>query len=347
MTILQKGAFVALGVAFLAACGSSNNSTPSSGSKPLFIAYTAIGASDAVGYGSTQPCTEASPALVADPTCPEPGAAGYVPDVRTDLGAAGFSASLQDLGISGAVIGPDIQAMGDMYASASGPTPCQPRTGADLIPGNFLQQELPKVNPAATLVTIFAGGNDTNAIVNALACLAGGGATAAQQQAFATTQITNFGHDFATLVGSVHAQAPSATIVVANIPNFANVPYAMELSTIPAEEAALRGALQEVSVAIDTNVINTVAADGIPVVDLQCDPQSYVPANFYTDGFHPNDAGYALLAQKFVQQALTDNPVAPESTCAEQAISTASSGARMPAVEPLFSLGSKPAFPAR
>jgi lysophospholipase L1-like esterase len=318
LTFHQKGTLLSLVVAaaFLPACSSSSNPhTNPPPAKPLYISYTAIGASDAVGYGASVPCTEATPALgPADPTCPQVGASGYVPDIRNDLDHYGFSVSLQDLGYSGAVIGPDIQAMGNMYDDITGPNACQPRPPADQIPANFLQLELPVVNPAATLVTIFAGGNDVQAIVNALACGAGG-TTVDSQTAFITTQVTNFGNDFATLVGGSHEIAPSATIIVANIPNFANVPYAL------GAPASFRAALQAVSVAIDTDVINTVASKGVPVVDLQCNPASYVAANFYTDGFHPNDAGYALLAQQFVTAALSNYPAAPLAQCSEQGVS--------------------------
>ncbi len=318
MTYNQKGALLAFGVALLAACSSNNGSPPVTPgpARPLAIGYTAIGASDAVGFGATVPCTQASPALVADPTCPETGASGYVPDVVKGFATFGFAASLQDLGISGAVIGPDIQTTANMYGTLGGPTPCLPRTPADAVPANFLQNELPAVNPGALFVTIFAGGNDVNAIVNALACGAGG-TTPATQTAFVTQEVTAFGHDFATLVGAVHKNAPSATIVVANIPNFANVPYAAQ------QPAAVRQALQGISVAIDTNVINMVVAAGVPVVDLQCDPRSYMPSNFYTDGFHPNDAGYAALASSFLTQALANAPAAPQAQCAQQGIQSA------------------------
>jgi lysophospholipase L1-like esterase len=323
MTSLQKLATAALGLGLLAlsACGGTQSTpAPVITPNPLYVQYTAVGASDAVGYGASVPCTTATPALgAADPTCPEAGASGYVPDiVRGFKSAAGFTALLQDLGISGAVIGPDIRAEGNKYNSAFGPQPCRPRT-TQAIPADFLTNELPNVNPKASFATIFAGGNDVNAIVNALACGAGG-TTVATQTAYITQQVTNFGHDFATLVGSVHAKAPGATIVVANIPNFANVPYAAQAPLPPTTKAQLRQALQAVSVAIDTNVINTVAPLGIPVVDLQCNPTSYDPANFYTDGFHPNDTGYALLAQAFLQQALSDKPVAPQASCSYQAI---------------------------
>ena len=309
----------ALGAASLAACSTSSSSPPGpSTPRQLAYAYTAIGASDAVGYGSTVPCTEASPAEVADPTCPEQGASGYVPDIRTDLATYGFVAQLQDLGISGAVIGPDIEATANMYS----PGTCAPRTAANAYPGNFLVDELPKVNPSALLVTVFAGGNDVNGIVTALACGAGG-ATQATQTAFVTAEITAFGHDFAELLGGIHQTAPKATIVVANIPNFANVPYAFAISPDPAQDEQLREALQQVSVAIDTNVINTVVAQGIPVVDLQCNPASYNPSNFYTDGFHPNDAGYAALAAQYVTQILSNTPAAPQAACVYQGLAPA------------------------
>jgi lysophospholipase L1-like esterase len=337
MTFHQKGTLLALAAAVLAAC--SSNSTPAvkPAAKPLYIAYTAIGASDAVGYGASVPCTHATPALgPADPTCPEPGADGYVPDIRTDLAQVGFIAALQDLGISGGVIGPDIQTLANQYDSITGANACQPRPVQDQYPANFLQNELPDVNPSATLVTIFAGGNDVNGIVNALACGAGG-ATVASQTAFITAEVTAFGHDFETLLGGVHEIAPKATIVVANIPNFANVPFAL------GAPASFRQALQAVSVSIDTDVINLAVSDGVPVVDVECNPASYDPANFYTDGFHPNDAGYALLAQLYVQQALANNPAPPLAQCSEQAVSTPSSSLRqaVPIGHP-FSMGTLP-----
>jgi lysophospholipase L1-like esterase len=349
MTRLYSGFLIACAVAAgsLAACSGSSSSPPTAAAKQtLYVGYTAIGASDAVGYGASVPCTEASPALVADPTCPETGASGYVPDIRTDIAQYGFVASLQDLGISGAVIGPDIETTANMYD----PTTCGPRSPADAYPGNFLVNELPSVNPSALFVTIFAGGNDVNGIVTALVCGAGG-ATTASQTAFVTQEIEEFGADFATLVGTVHATAPKATIIVANIPNFANVPYAFALSTNPQLDLEVRTALQEVSVAIDTDVINTLPAKGIPVVDLQCNPASYNPSNFYTDGFHPNDAGYAALAAQYVQQLLSNSPAAPASSCAYQGLASAPgvtpTSARVRSIDVPFSVGTRLNMPLR
>ena len=36
------------------------------------------------------------------------------------------------------------------------------------------------------------------------------------------------------------------------------------------------------------------------VADAMCDPQMYSAGGFSSDGFHPNDAGYAYLAQRLL-----------------------------------------------
>lgn len=274
------------------------------------IAYTAIGASDAAGYGASVSCNTAqNPVQVAVPSCP--GGTGYVPDIRNTLAAQPHTVvALNDLGISGAVVGPKTAALIDTYASATSATPCQPRTGSDLVPGDFITNELPNVKGNETLVTIFAGGNDTNGIVNAAACLTLGGQTPQQVTTFLTNAIAQFGSEFQQLALAVHAKAPSAKIVVANLPNFAGIPFAQTPQVAP-----VKPLLQAVSVGIDTNVYQPAFALGVPVVDLLCNPSSYNPANFYTDGFHPNDAGYAALAQAFVAQIQAAKPTPPQTSC--------------------------------
>ena len=59
--------------------------------------------------------------------------------------------------------------------------------------GNFIDQEIPFIMPNATLVTIFAGGNDVNTITSAL----GGGAGGADRVGYINSQVTAFGQDFA------------------------------------------------------------------------------------------------------------------------------------------------------
>jgi lysophospholipase L1-like esterase len=301
----------------LVACSSSNvkltppptfspSPTPSPTATPSAVRYTAIGASDAVGYGASVPC--ANPPTVAVPTCP--GGTGYVPDLARLLTNAGSVVTLNDLGISGAVLGPDILSTVNMYGALGSPDQCTPRTaGVDAYPADFITAELPHLTGTETLVTVFAGGNDTNGIANAAGCMAAASATTQQIDAFVSSEIAAFGEDLATLLGSVRAKAPNAKIYVANLPNFALIPVGQEQSL------AAQQLLTAISVGIDLQVIDPLAASGTPVIDLLCNPQSYVPANFYTDGFHPDDAGYAAFAAAFDAQITATTPAAPSSTC--------------------------------
>ena len=306
--------------------------TPKPTATPAPIAYTAIGASDAVGYGASKPC--ANPPTVADPGCLNLTGTGYVPDIARALGAGGAKVTLDDLGISGAVLGPDIRTVGNLYGSAGGSTPCQPRTGSDAIPGDFITNELPKVPANSTLVTVFAGGNDTNALVNAAVCLTLGGATQAQVTTFLNTEVTAFGTDLQQLLVAVNAKTGGkAKIVIADLPNFANIPFAAGglpgLTPLP---ASVRDLLQAVSVTgIDEGVYKLAATTfNVPTVDLLCDPNSYVPSNFYTDGFHPNDSGYALFAKKYLAQIEAAKPTLPSFTCSETKVSGRPIGATAP-----------------
>ncbi len=312
--------------------------TPKPTATPLPIAYTAIGASDAVGYGASKPC--ANPPTVADPGCLNLTGTGYVPDIARSLKAGGAAVTLDDLGISGAVLGPDIRKVGNTYGSATGSAPCQPRTGSDAIPGDFITNELPKVPANSTLVTVFAGGNDTNALVNAAVCLSLGGATQAQITTFLDAEVTAFGADLQQLLlGVTTKTGGKAKIVIADLPNFANIPFAAGglpgLTPLPLE---VRDLLQSVSVTgIDQGVYKTAAETfGVPTVDLLCDPKSYVPANFYTDGFHPNDSGYALFATKYLALIKAAKPALPSFTCSETKVSVGRSGSA--ALSPLPNL---------
>lgn len=255
---------------------------PHGPSFPTVASYAAIGASDAVGIGASVPCGTTTP---TNPACP--GGTGYVPKIATLLAGDGASVVLTDLGISSAVIGPDIKNLGNLYGTTFGDK-CQARTGADIIPADFLTNEIPNLPAGVSYVTIFAGSNDVIALTNALGCGAGGTTTAAQQ-AFITAQASAFANDYATLLSAVKRASPHARIVVANLPNLAGVPVGL------LEPTATERALQALSVSFDA-IIDGFTARKIPVVDLLCTTQAYAPANFSTDGLHPNDAGYAELA---------------------------------------------------
>lgn len=72
---------------------------------------------------------------------------------------------------------------------------------------------------------------------------------------------------------------------------------------------------------VETASANAGAAVAkIPTVDLLCDPRSYDPANFYVDGFHPDDAGYAIFAAAFLAQIAAMPPALPQTSCAQMAL---------------------------
>ena len=85
------------------------------------------------------------------------------------------------------------------------------------------------------------------------------------------------------------------------------------------------------SVGFDLNIINKVTSSGIPVADLLCDSASYNSSDFYTDGFHPNDSGYAVIAALLYADLTTSSPPAPSSKCS---YATLTSVVRAPPMHP-------------
>ena len=253
------------------ACGKSNSDSPTAPSGPpaagSAIVYSAVGASDATGHGASVECI---------PFGECPNGTGYVPVTVRQLGAQGYPVNLRNLGIPTAVIGPDFEMLGQQYD----------RT----IVGNFIEQEMPFVLPNSTVVTIFAGGNEVNTITAAL----GGGAGGADQAGFIDAQVRAFGADYATLMGGIRSRAPSARIVVLNLPNLGALPYLAHAA------AQQRQAAQRAAVGMTTTVINPLTAQNATVVDLMCDSRAYQIGNYSSDGFHPNDAGYAFLTDKIL-----------------------------------------------
>jgi hypothetical protein len=75
-----------------------------------------------------------------------------------------------------------------------------------------------------------------------------------------------------------------------------------------------RRVLQMVSVAFSREA-NRQAGAGVVVMDVMCDSALYAASNFSRDGFHPNDAGYALVATRLVA-IINGAASVPPSTCA-------------------------------
>jgi lysophospholipase L1-like esterase len=259
--------------------GPSNPPSPGSS-----ISYTAVGASDANGVGSSTVCLPFS-------DCPT--GKGYVYVATRSLQTQRFTVSLLNLGIPTAVISQRLQTLGRQY-------------GRDIL-GNFIVDEMPFIQRDSTLVTIFAGANDVNVITTALNAGAGG----TNPTIYMDQQVALFGVDFTTLLGGVRSLAPSAHIVVLNLPNIGALPF---LATASLSQ---RQAAQRLSTAITTTVINPLTTQGIRVVDLMCEPRLYQAAQLSADGFHPNDAGYAILADAVVRALTATTFAAPQIACAQ------------------------------
>lgn len=276
----------------LSACSTINTptdpSTPPPQQQPSgsAISYTAVGASDAIGYGSSAVCLPFA-------ACPE--GKGYVQLVRNRLKDSGKTVSFLNLGVPGGVLGPEIQTIGNQLGRG--------------IATNFLDNEAPFIATDSTLVTVFAGGNDVNTIGAAV----GAGYGGSNVDGYIDARTQGFGRDMRKLVSGIRARAPQARIVVMNLPNLAAMPYAAGYT--PAE----RRTLQKIAVAFSAQ-INALTADGVLVVDLMCDGTFYQSGIYSSDGFHPNDSGYARMADVVYPPASTGVAAQPRSSCSQMSM---------------------------
>ena len=245
------------------------------------IIYTAVGASDAAGVGSSVLCV---------PFTDCPNGMGYVPVTVRALQAQSYTVKLLNLGIPTAVVGRDLQALGTQYGR--------------FIAGNFVDNEAPFVQTDSTVTTIFGGVNDVITVVSAL----GQGAAGGNAQAYIDTQVRAFTSNYSALVAAVRARAPGTRIVALNVPNVAALPYFVNA---PLDQ---RQAQQRLSVGFATAAVNVLTSQGVTVVDLMCDARSYLPSNYSAD-FHPNDAGYAYISSEVVLAITSASYPAPRGSC--------------------------------
>jgi lysophospholipase L1-like esterase len=279
---LRNCSLIAL-LALSSACSLGNPAEPSDPTPPPpanAVSYTAIGASDATGFGSTGFCL---------PFMPCPHGKSYVQLIQNRLKADGKTVTLLNLGLPGAVLGPEIQAMGNQL-------------GRDIL-SNFLDNEVPFVASDATLVTVFAGGNDVNTVGAALEQGYGGVDTLGYIQA----RTSGFARDLRAMMDGIRARAPQARIVVLNLPNLAGLPYASGYTT------AKKKALQDIAVRFSAE-INKLTTQGAVVVDIMCDGGFYQANMYSSDGFHPNDAGYERMAD-VTYPAATGTNTPPRTSC--------------------------------
>jgi lysophospholipase L1-like esterase len=220
---------------------------------------------------------------------------GYVPVAVRALKAQGFTVNNLNLGIPTTVIGADFQALGTKYN----------RT----IFGNMIENEMPFVQPAATVITVFAGVNEINTITAALPAEGG-----SDPNGFVDAQVKAFASDYATLVAGIRARASSSRLVVLNVPNAAGLPF------LAGASLAQRQAAQRAAVGMTKTAVNPLAASTVRVIDLMCDARSYAAVNYSGDGLHPNDAGYAFIAAEVVKAITGTSYPTPQASCSGMTI---------------------------
>lgn len=252
---------------------------------PLQVSYGVVGASDAIGFGSSAPCFPFE----------DCNGNGYAPLIKRRFQADGATVTLTNRGLPGAVLSQAMLTLGRDI-------------GRSDIPGTFIEQIVPFIPPNATHVSIFAGGNDANVIAQNIRA----GRGASDIRGFVDQHVSQFGTDMVELVSRLRARAPNARLVAMNVPNLAAAPYVASASV---QE---RSVLQRIVVGLSDR-INALTAQNVVVVDLMCEPRIYSPANYSADGFHPSDAGYAVMAD-LLYPALRSGAPAPSSTCAARSL---------------------------
>jgi lysophospholipase L1-like esterase len=283
----QRWSAISLLMALLSA-SCQRSETPTSPTPPPTntISWGVVGASDGLGIGASVPC------LPFDGDCPS--GTGYVYVLKRRLLSEGRVVSLSNRALPGAVLSDAIMRLARDI-------------GRTDIPGTFLDQVVPFIPPTSTVITIFAGGNDTNVIAQNIRAGRAGG----DIRGFIDTQVRQWGLDFEELVRRLRARAPTARIVAINVPNLGAAPYVAGNST---QE---RSIVQAIAVGLSDRV-NATIGQNVLIVDLLCDARVYDPGSFSSDGFHPNDRGYALMAELTYPALATGTASTPSSTCPQR-----------------------------
>jgi lysophospholipase L1-like esterase len=260
--------------------GDGGNPTGPSGplSPGSTIVYTAVGASDVIGFGSSKPCLPFE----------DCNGNGYVWIAARQLRSGGYTVNVFSLGIPTTVISRSFAELAVQYGRP--------------VLSNMIEGELPFIDRTSTLVTVFAGANEVSTITAAL----GAGAGGTNPTAFVDAQANSWANDFATLVAGIRSRAPQARIVALNVPNVGALPSEAR-DSIAQKQAAQRASVRM------TGAVNGTA--GITVVDVMCDARLYQPGSFSGDGLHPNDAGYAILGAEVARAVTSPSYPPPKTSC--------------------------------
>jgi lysophospholipase L1-like esterase len=69
-----------------------------------------------------------------------------------------------------------------------------------------------------------------------------------------------------------------------------------------------------------TDRLNALTGQNVLVIDLMCEPRAYDPSRFSSDGFHPSDSGYALMAELAYPALANNSAPSPSSTCPQRTL---------------------------
>ena len=116
-----------------------------------------------------------------------------------------------------------------------------------------------------------------------------GGSRRRRPRGYIDGQVRQWGNDLVDFVSRVRTRAPNARIVAYNLPNLGAAPYLAGRTVLE------RSIMQRIATGLSDQV-NVLTTRSVIVVDLMCDPRAIQPSTFSADGFHPSDAGYALMA---------------------------------------------------
>jgi lysophospholipase L1-like esterase len=162
--------------------------------------------------------------------------------------------------------------------------------------------EIPRIARNATIVTLFVGVND-EIIIAGKGIFTSGPFSVKATIGYWQTAIQK-------IIQGIREASPSARIIVANVPNLARYP-AYQPKPPTGADSDLQHSLSDASYQMN-QTINALAGKGITVVDLRCDPNVY-RAQAFANEVHPNDLGYAYLAERFI--AAINRPTTPRSSC--------------------------------
>jgi lysophospholipase L1-like esterase len=220
-----------------------------------------------------------------------PAGTGYVQILTRRMAEGGRVVAHLNLSIPGAVLS---RAVEDLATSIG-----------RSVPGNFIERESPFVPATTTHVTVFAGGNDANTIAQAVAAGKGG----SSPEGYIDAQVQQWGTDLEDLVARIRTRAPNARLIALNLPNLAAAPYLASRTVVE------KRLMQRVAVGL-TDRVNALVSRNVIVVDLMCDARLLQAANYATDGFHPNDGGYTVIAELVAPALVNGTAAAPSNTCA-------------------------------